>query len=486
METPKKLHKIAMKSLRDNAITYNEYQVVEAKFVQNVFRSFFRGCQDTPSNVVKTRNVPKEHYIECTLLRGSLFPAAKNQQRGIIILLKLTYLEEALVNETPIAAPAPNILLLKEEEKLHNTEGGILEIEVRGQRHKDRCYFLVTDVETSFGVNIQKTIQHSGSSFILGEDYVLFSVPVHTVVPTTPTKSRNRRRQTKEARFFTYFGLMHFAYVARQPNARLFAHWAADVVYTNHIGTSGQRIRLASEVLGISVDIVRQFSGRVFIGGMPGIYLLRIARVKDVRHAWGIPDDIPDDWIIFKFGRTIGLHRRCREHDVAYKKLLGKRKCEDAPITKEYDDGHDDGDVDDTLAEDLEILSKDANVIAEDITLVHYAHIDPRNQVEAEARIREEIGGKVVKYMGKRELVALPESDLARIKLLFYKIKDDLAGCVNQLRERLKDALKEIAHLKDLNMQKDKALQTQEKQINAQCKTINILEMIYSKQSPSP
>lgn len=107
---------------------------------------------------------------------------------------------------------------------------------------------------------------------------------------------------------------------------RKFAHWAADIVYTAHIGTTSQRAKLVFKFLEISVDIVRHLSGKVVIGGMPGIYLLRIACIKDVREACNIPDDIPDNCVTYKFGRTIGLYRRCGEHNAAYnKKLLGKR-----------------------------------------------------------------------------------------------------------------------------------------------------------------
>lgn len=57
-----------------------------------------------------------------------------------------------------------------------------------------------------------------------------------------------------------------------------------------------KREQIASNVTGNPVDIVRQFSGKVYIGGMPGIYLCRNGTVRELENSWNLlPPDLIDD-----------------------------------------------------------------------------------------------------------------------------------------------------------------------------------------------
>lgn len=55
------------------------------------------------------------------------------------------------------------------------------------------------------------------------------------------------------------------------------------------------------------------------------IYLFEIGDVSDTRHVFGIPENIPGDYKVCKYGKTIDLERRFGEHETRYK-LCGIKK----------------------------------------------------------------------------------------------------------------------------------------------------------------
>ncbi|KAJ3176610.1 hypothetical protein HDU87_004938 [Geranomyces variabilis] len=56
---------------------------------------------------------------------------------------------------------------------------------------------------------------------------------------------------------------------------------------------------------------------------LPGIYLLAIDTVANVRKSMAVPDDVADSKLVVKFGQTIDLWRRLGEHESHFGVLPG-------------------------------------------------------------------------------------------------------------------------------------------------------------------
>ena len=71
----------------------------------------------------------------------------------------------------------PGLIELKKSEKMRDNEGNIVEIEIRGTREYNNCFFLVRDVSKGFGMNkLHDTlIKKSSCSYINGTHYRYFS-----------------------------------------------------------------------------------------------------------------------------------------------------------------------------------------------------------------------------------------------------------------------------------------------------------------------
>jgi hypothetical protein len=72
---------------------------------------------------------------------------------------------------------APTILVLDNEEKFKDKDGNIIEIEVRGERKYNKCYFKVKDVSNGFGMpNLNTTLLHKENTYEKNIDYKSFTV----------------------------------------------------------------------------------------------------------------------------------------------------------------------------------------------------------------------------------------------------------------------------------------------------------------------
>ncbi|QTF48900.1 hypothetical protein qu_977 [Acanthamoeba polyphaga mimivirus] len=67
---------------------------------------------------------------------------------------------------------APGIIKLSKKEKMKDNSGNIIEIEVRGTRDHDNCYFRVSDVSVGFGMKeLYRTITHKNNNYCENTHY---------------------------------------------------------------------------------------------------------------------------------------------------------------------------------------------------------------------------------------------------------------------------------------------------------------------------
>jgi hypothetical protein len=337
---------------------------------------------------------------------------------------------------------APPILELEDDEKFKTVDGKIMNIEIRGERHVDKCYFRITDIEKEFGCgNIRSIIHRDKKNNYNDDDYVKFrcNVSVNNVHADITTG--------KDYLFFTYYGLLRYLYTQRTINCDNFTKWMSQILFTHQLGTQDQKQTLASNLLGEDPRTVKQIFGKL-CQSPPCIYLIFIK-------------NLPDGKLLCKYGRTDSLVRRLNEHQLKYKKefnvegitllymsIIENRNlvtAEDSirQFFKAYEYKHD-GDDATALAIDSKTLTLDSKALS----------IDSKTPSEP-------------KY---NELVAIDNSLLSVIKNQYNMIQNTYIGSYLPLIEKIKELENEIMKKDteiakkdyELKLEKEKAIRDRE------------------------
>ncbi|AFX93237.1 hypothetical protein CE11_01212 [Megavirus courdo11] len=231
--------------------------------------------------------------------------------------------EEEEDNEITIA---PGIIKLTKKEKMKDNSGNIIEIEVRGTRDHDNCYFRVSDVAVGFGMkDLHATIIHTNRGYKDVIHYRYFYIDKNTGNDQKNKKVKSKKPLSKKL-FLTYQGLLKVLFVSRNKTVGNFLNWATKTLFTAHLGTQDQKNELSSKLMGISANIVKEVFSTTS-STLPTIYLFSIGKVKDLRATLKIDKKYHDDDIVCKGGETIDLTRRINEHNTTYGKLPGANLC---------------------------------------------------------------------------------------------------------------------------------------------------------------
>jgi hypothetical protein len=155
----------------------------------------------------------------------------------------------------------PKLLKLRDEDKFKNEDGKILDVEIRGKRRFNQCFFRVKHVADAFKLpNLNKAISNKTSNYIKGKDkdYVLFTCIItktsggDTVVTNYESGKKakvGRRSPPQKVMFLTYMGLLHVLFVSRNTTAHYFQSWSAQILFTAQMGSTDDKKRLSSTLL---------------------------------------------------------------------------------------------------------------------------------------------------------------------------------------------------------------------------------------------
>lgn len=218
--------------------------------------------------------------------------------------------------------PAPDILEMADDEKLCDDEGNIYEIEVRGERSVDKCYFKASDVETALGMeNITGTLQKGTTdrecvSFEEEKHYQSFIAPID--------RGGSSHGYKRPIIYLTYLGFVRMLFVRRHPIAEQFQKWAVRNLFTLRHGMPETKQELAGELLGTNVDSIKSFLA-TDTSTVSAIYLFIIGRIGDLRDEMKIDVKrrFDDNGLVAKFGYTADLRRRTLEHSKTFNKFKG-------------------------------------------------------------------------------------------------------------------------------------------------------------------
>jgi hypothetical protein len=303
---------------------------------------------------------------------------------------------ESEEDEKDIVEELPKLLLLNDNEKFKDLNGNSIEIETRGEKHRNKIYFKASDVGKAFKMdNIKDTILRSISGYNKIDDYKIFK--------TTVIACGNKN---KTPLYLTYHGLLRVLFVSRNKNVKQFQDWAEDKLFTIQMGSKEEKIKLGTNILNISSKTYKAVFD-TYASKFPCIYLLSLGKVGALRETFGIEKEMNDDSVVYKYGFTDDLSRRIGEHETKYGKLAG--------VTMKLSTFH---------------------------------IIDTKYTNEAEGEVREMCSAfeKKLNVEGYNEFIILNEKEHGQMKKMYKRIGNECAGAtlelqtqISELKEKIKD-----------------------------------------------
>jgi hypothetical protein len=266
-----------------------------------------------------------------------------------------------------------------------------------GSRECDKIYFKVKDVGQEFDMeNLQNIVIKNNTRYTLDTDYKFFICNKKNNI----LNKTGKKQQVIKELFLTYEGMLRVLFVSNNGKTNKFIKWATEKLFTIQMGTTDQKIRMASDILGTDAKSVTEVFNKNS-KSLPCVYLFTLGYVKDLRQSMSIDNNIDDNSIVAKYGFTKDLSRRTNEHMKKYGKITN---CE--------------------------------------LKLKTYSYIDPQYMSNAESDIRSCMNALNIhmSYNSETELVTLNSSYMKIALTQFENISSKYMGHVSELITLLKDS----------------------------------------------
>ncbi len=408
--------------MRSFSIDTSGRQFYNVKDMLTFNKDFFRGYVVKPREIISKKKIPDSEYLYATLtVKTNDWKLSNNSCKKAQLLISKSWVDTNFEIPKPVvsdAEPEPNeldappLLSLEESEKFKDENGNVLEVEVRGERNKNKIFFRVQDVMTAFKMpSLDKNLLDATSNYERDLHYKTFNrleygIRTQSNKPSTYTEMVSN--MTKKSLYLTYKGLLRVLFTSRVGIAEKFQDWAEDILFTVQMGDLDEKEQLGTSILNVHIDNYRAVFSK-YSQHFPCIYLISLGKVAELRAELGISPDVDDTLNVYKYGHTIDMERRLGEH----KRDYGKYKS--ATI-------------------DLELFN----------------YIDPKYTSQAEGNIRElfDSFGKSLAVDGRNELIALNPKEFYRVKKEYTRTGKEYAGASEVLQTEILELKKEILELK--------------------------------------
>jgi hypothetical protein len=411
--------------IKPTIIKINKQKYYSADELMEYAVIFFKGCKNARAILTK-ENIPEDDYKYAVERDDEWIESSGNSKKFDKLFLSKEWVEEHVpeYNEKEYEIKiAPDIIELKNKEKFKDNDGNIIEIEVRGIREFDKCYFKVKDIMEGFEIKRLNEIitDKRKNGYIYDVHYKLFNIQNYGA------DVKREKKIIKKTLFLTYTGLLRVLFVSHKKTADKFIKWASETLFTIQMGTKKQKNILISKMIGVSPETINAVFNKTS-NKIPCIYLFYLGKVKDLRKSLNISMDYDDYEDVYKYGMTDDLQRRTKQHK-----------------TQTF---------------------KDIKNI--DLQLVLFGFIDPQFISKAETKIGHLITGMDLRLENDNfsELAIIPKNKMTIIKEQYEMISQAYVGHINELIVKLKDKDNEIELLmkeNELNEEKFKNELNEEK-----------------------
>uniref|UniRef100_A0A6C0LTG8 Bro-N domain-containing protein n=1 Tax=viral metagenome TaxID=1070528 RepID=A0A6C0LTG8_9ZZZZ len=381
----------------------------------NQYPSFFKGCKTSRSIISINGMIPIARYLFARLINDKwIISDGKSKKFDKLFIHKKWFDENHVDNHKESIKISPNIVHLDDYEKFVGNDGNLVEIEVRGEREYNKCYFKVKDIIDGFGLKKLHTtiIDHRYNGYMENIHYKYFY----------SEKSAIGGKNTIKKLYLTYKGLLRVLFASHKNTADKFLTWATETLFVAQMGTINQKNKLISNLLGVSVEAVKAVFNKT-THKIPCIYLFSIGIVKKLRKELNIDNKYDDNDYVYKWGMSIDLERRTKEHEKSYSKLKGSK-----------------------------------------IELILYGFIDPQYVSEAETKVKYTFESMDLKLDSDKynELTIIPKNKMKYIKEQYELISRTYMGHITELINKIKEKGHEVIFLKEKH---EKELQIKENEL---------------------
>jgi hypothetical protein len=361
---------------------------------------FFAGCSKTIRLIITRKNMTTDEYVYINISKVKGITLSTNQLKPS---LKATLLlsKDWVINNVPKMMEdieeakngydypiAPDVLLINNNEKFRDNEGNVIDIETIGERTSKGIYFKVKDISRGFDMPLLRaSLLNKNSEYYGKMHYKMFQ----------KNKTENNDLNTNKILYLTYQGMLKVLFCSRTGRADAFVEWATDTLFTVHMGTEEQKVDMVSTIIGIPAKSLREVL-RTSVMSVPCIYRFSLGKVVELREVMDISVDIPDDYIIIKYGYTSDLVSRTSDHIATYECINGVK-----------------------------------------LGLMNYVYIDPKYLSQAEVEIKEFFTDIEVpiNYRTFKELVAINPHHEKQIKRQFKMLSTEYSGITTELQNKI-------------------------------------------------
>jgi hypothetical protein len=411
---------ILIEETKPKIIAINGKHYYNADDLKNYDPVYFKSCSNS-RKILEKVDIPKGKYIFASYIDGSWEMKDETYKRAKLLIRNkfvlgnvpkmIPNLEKDKVRKMYDVEVAPDILNLDGDEKFKNIDGDIIEIEVRGEREYDKCYFRVDDISLGFEMkNIQTIIKHDPTVYVDGVHYKYFNTKKKSLYE----ENENKNKPFVKKMFLTYKGLIRLLYCSRSKNAEHFQDWATKILFTHQMGMEEDKDQLSASLLGVSSNTIKEVF-RTCSNKTPVVYLFCIGQAKKL-----LKDDSHlDNILLCKFGCTEDISRRTTEHENNFKKEYGKENM--------------------------------------NFSLLLYSIIDPQYIFEAEMGVKDYFKTDKLVKDGKSETVLIDKNNISKIRQYYKMVQNQYIGRykeMNEIIKKLEKKLENEKHQRELSNEK--------------------------------
>jgi hypothetical protein len=210
-----------MKLIKINKTNY--YKVDD---IITEYSDFNKGCK-TIAKIIDRHKIPEDDYIYAKLIKNKWIETDGMSKKFDKLFVTEDWFdenfgEEELEEIKDNTEDAPPIIKLKENEKFFDNDGNIVEIEVRGERDIEKCYFKLEDISKGFDIiHLHEVVIDKNKKYNINEHYIYF----YCVNGTNSKKGKIKK----------------ILYTSRGKNAGKFTKWASKTLFAAQLGTKAQK-----------------------------------------------------------------------------------------------------------------------------------------------------------------------------------------------------------------------------------------------------
>ena len=388
-----------MSSMTPFKIDNTENLYYNMKELYNHKPEFFYGCTSKKRLIIKKKNIQTDEYVYATYFtKTNEWKLSDENCKKAQLLFTKSWTDRSFFNikseidndEPESVETAPPILELNNEEKFRDCDGNIVDIEVIGEKSRNKIYFKVNDVMEAFDM--------PSLDQVLRNDRTYYDINIHYKSFIKVTRNSNASNTIKKYLYLTYKGLLKVLFNSRTGNAEQFQDWAEDKLFTIQMGTQENKEILGTDILGINIKNYRAVFNK-HSSDFPCVYLLSLGKVGDLRDTFNLSCDIDDNTIVYKYGFTHDFKERIAKHQTDYGKMDNVK-----------------------------------------LDVVCFNIVDSKYTSEAENEIRDffKAFNKPLEVNGRRELVSLNKMELDETRKKFIVTGQKYAGSTVGYENRIK------------------------------------------------